>query len=327
MGDFSLEYISPSELDEIETELKKGIRENERRLDRGNTERNIHVDKPELDEFGPSIFEREMEKIKPCIERTSKYLNNYQRKQRKDAKKSVNCLKSDISEPKEVEKRCEVFTDDLYPIEFVEKTEAQKVCLGKCIRQVPVNKVEDIHPGDHLVYQRSGYQHHAVVVCVRKIDDDHADITVIHKSGNAGDIFYGLLKYVATIGQSSPKGRLMEEKFENVYVKETQLFVVKYQTYPYSPEKIIQRARDELIKSKSSEYNLNNNNCEHIVTWCVTGEWYSDQINSLCINVRNKFKPFCENTPSLEKVEDMKRCELICDNCYSKCKADKLKSS
>lgn len=198
--------------------------------------------------------------------------------------------------------------------------------MGKCIRQVPVNKVDDIHPGDHLVYQRSGYQHHAVVVSVTKIDDDHADITVIHKSGNANDVIYGLLKFVATVGQSSPKGRLMEEKFENVHVRETQLFVVKYQTYPYSPEKIIQRARDELKKSKSSEYNLNNNNCEHIVTWCVTGEWYSDQINSLWINVMNKFKPFCEDTPSLEKVEDMKRCELICDKCYSKCKLEKSKS-
>lgn len=320
MGDFSLEFIDPSELDEIKMGLETGIQENERRLTKA---RIIFIDKLELDEFRPSIFEREMEIIEPCIKRTSKYLNNHRIKQRKDANKSTNYQKSAKSE---VQEFCEDHVAELYPIEFIEKTEAQKVCLGKCIRQVLVNKVDDIHPGDHLVYQRSGYQHHAVVVHVTKIDDDHADITVIHKSGNAGDVIYGLLKFVATIGQSSPKGRLMEEKFENVHVRETQLFVVKYQTYPYSPEKIIQRARDELNKSKSSEYNLNNNNCEHIVTWCVTGEWYSDQINSLWINVRNKFKPFCEDTPSLEKVEDMKRCELICDECYSKCKLEKSKT-
>lgn len=263
MGDFSLEFIDPSELDEIKMGLETGIQENERRLTKA---RIIFIDKLELDEFRPSIFEREMEIIEPCIKRTSKYLNKHKRKQRKDANKSTNYQKSAKSE---VQEFCEDYVAELYPIEFIEKTEAQKVCLGKCIRQVLVNKVDDIHPGDHLVYQRSGYQHHAVVVHVTKIDDDHADITVIHKSGNAGDVIYGLLKFVATIGQSSPKGRLMEEKFENVHVRETQLFVVKYQTYPYSPEKIIQRARDELNKSKSSEYNLNNNNCEHIVTWCV----------------------------------------------------------
>lgn len=319
MGDFSLEFIDPSELDDIKMWLETGIQENERRLTRA---RITFIDKLELDEFRPSIFEKEMEIIEPCIKRTSKYLKKHNTKQVKDTKRSITCQKSARSN---VQKLCEDFTDE-YPIELIEKTEAQKVCLGKCIRQVPVNKVDDIHPGDHLVYQRSGYQHHAVVVSVTKIDDDHADITVIHKSGNANDVIYGLLKFVATIGQSSPKGRLMEEKFENVHVRETQLFVVKYQTYPYSPEKIIERARDELKKSKSSEYNLNNNNCEHIVTWCVTGEWYSDQINSLWINVMNKFKPFCEDTPSLEKVEDMKRCELICDKCYSKCKLEKSKS-
>lgn len=319
MGDFSLEFIDPSELDDIKMGLETGIQENERRLTRA---RITFIDKLELDEFRPSIFEKEMEIIEPCIKRTSKYLKKHNTKQVKDTKRSITCQKSARSN---VQKLCEDFTDE-YPIELIEKTEAQKVCLGKCIRQVPVNKVDDIHPGDHLVYQRSGYQHHAVVVSVTKIDDDHADITVIHKSGNANDVIYGLLKFVATVGQSSPKGRLMEEKFENVHLRETQLFVVKYQTYPYSPEKIIQRARDELKKSKSSEYNLNNNNCEHIVTWCVTGEWYSDQINSLWINVMNKFKPFCEDTPSLEKVEDMKRCELICDKCYSKCKLEKSKS-
>lgn len=319
MGDFSLEFIDPSELDDIKMGLETGIQENERRLTRA---RITFIDKLELDEFRPSIFEKEMEIIEPCIKRTSKYLKKHNTKQVKDTKRSITCQKSARSN---VQKLCEDFTDE-YPIELIEKTEAQKVCLGKCIRQVPVNKVDDIHPGDHLVYQRSGYQHHAVVLSVTKIDDDHADITVIHKSGNANDVIYGLLKFVATIGQSSPKGRLMEEKFENVHVRETQLFVVKYQTYPYSPEKIIERARDELKKSKSSEYNLNNNNCEHIVTWCVTGEWYSDQINSLWINVMNKFKPFCEDTPSLEKVEDMKRCELICDKCYSKCKLEKSKS-
>lgn len=319
MGDFSLEFIDPSELDDIKMGLETGIQENERRLTRA---RITFIDKLELDEFRPSIFEKEMEIIEPCIKRTSKYLKKHNTKQVKDTKRSITCQKSARSN---VQKLCEDFTDE-YPIELIEKTEAQKVCLGKCIRQVPVNKVDDIHPGDHLVYQRSGYQHHAVVVSVTKIDDDHADITVIHKSGNANDVIYGLLKFVATVGQSSPKGRLMEEKFENVHVRETQLFVVKYQTYPYSPEKIIERARDELKKSKSSEYNLNNNNCEHIVTWCVTGEWYSDQINSLWINVMNKFKPFCEDTPSLEKVEDMKRCELICDKCYSKCKLEKSKS-
>lgn len=35
---------------------------------------------------------------------------------------------------------------------------------------------------------------------VIKIDDDYVDIMVIYKSGNVGDVFYGLLKFVVIIG-------------------------------------------------------------------------------------------------------------------------------
>lgn len=80
MGDFSLEFIDPSELDEIKMGLETGIQENERRLTKA---RIIFIDKLELDEFRPSIFEREMEIIEPCIKRTSKYLNNHKKNKEK----------------------------------------------------------------------------------------------------------------------------------------------------------------------------------------------------------------------------------------------------
>lgn len=121
MGDFSLEFIDPSELDEIKMGLETGIQENERRLTKA---RIIFIDKLELDEFRPSIFEREMEIIEPCIKRTSKYLNNHRIKQRKDANKSTNNQKST---KREVQECCEDFISELYPTEFIEKTEAQSL--------------------------------------------------------------------------------------------------------------------------------------------------------------------------------------------------------
>ncbi|XP_048769997.2 uncharacterized protein LOC125676133 [Ostrea edulis] len=314
----SLEFVDPSGLSDIEEKMRDRIQNNERLLERkGKTSQRSVNTSSQLEEFRPSVIEREMEYIKPCIDKTSQYLRATDNQIKSSGRKRTVT-------GKESNKRAKVSLDEekicSYPMEFIEKSEARRVCLGRCIQQIAVVKVDDISPGDHLVYQRPGYQHHAIVVSINKIDKFTADVIVIHKSGNAGDVFQGLIKYVLTIGQSSPKGRLMEEKFENVDVRSTCLFVVKYKTYPYTPEQIIQRARDQLDKSKSSEYNLANNNCEHIVTWCVTGEWYSDQINSLWINVRNRLKPFCEDTASLEKLEDMRRCELICDECYSKCK-------
>lgn len=121
MGDFSLEFINPSELDDIKMGLETGIQENERRLTRA---RITFIDKLELDEFRPSIFEKEMEIIEPCIKRTSKYLKKHNTKQVKDTKRSITCQKSARSN---VQKLCEDFTDE-YPIELIEKTEAQKVC-------------------------------------------------------------------------------------------------------------------------------------------------------------------------------------------------------
>ncbi|XP_061176065.1 uncharacterized protein LOC133185017 [Saccostrea echinata] len=322
----SLEFLDPSGLSDIETNLKERIQKNENLLERKSKhpKRSINIFS-ELEEFRPSVFEREMENLKPCIEETSKYLADIDRKQA-DLRRKFNSTHH-LVKKQEVRKKKKLSLDEetsvSYPIELIEKEEAVRVCLGKCLRQIQIERVDDINPGDHLVYQRPGYQHHAIVVNIKKVDDITADITVIHKSGDGLDVVQGLIRYVLTIGQSSPKGRLKEETFESVNVTKSCLFIVKYKTNPYSPDQIIKRAREQLDKSKSSEYNLANNNCEHIVTWCVTGEWYSDQINSLWINVMNKFKPFCEDTASLEKVEDMRRCELICDECYLKCKTKK----
>lgn len=355
MTDCSLDFVDPTGLDVIEENLDKMIDENERYLEKPNISPKLDNKDSGLEEFPPSVMERAMEEMRPCIEETSKYLEKYPSKtvskSREKVVKSPVCQRSkekkfgkmSIGNNLGMEANKTVPTTSVNSVKsgdcqsfngewsdnscvFVEKSEVSRVCLGQCIKQVPVEKVSEIQPGDHLVYQRPGYQHHAIVVNVIQTiqtNDYVANITVIHKSGNVFNVTYGLLKYVATIGQSSPKGCLKEETFENVNVKKTELFVVKYKTYPYSPKEIICRARDQLSKSKSSEYNLANNNCEHIVTWCVTGEWYSDQIHSLWINVMNKFKPFCEDTASMEKVEEMKRCDLICDECYTKCKLKK----
>ncbi|XP_062579016.1 uncharacterized protein LOC134240920 isoform X2 [Saccostrea cucullata] len=323
----SLEFVDPSGLSDIEENLKKRIEKNERLLERKtkHLKRFVNETTSGLEEFRASVFEREMENLKPCIEKTSKYLTETNIKQG-NLQRKFYTKNHHANEDKK--RRKSPMKEEMcisYPIELIEKAEATRVCLGKCLRQLRVERVNEINPGDHLVYQRPGYQHHAVVVDIRNVDDMTADLTVIHKSGNGLDVINGIMRYICTIGQSSPKGRLKEEKFECVNVKETCLYIIKYKTNPYSPDQIIQRARDQLDKSKSSEYNLAKNNCEHIVTWCVTGEFYSDQINSLWINVMNKFKPFCEDTASMEKVEDMRRCELICDECYSNCKEVKTK--
>lgn len=110
----------------------------------------------------------------------------------------------------------------------------------------PITRLSDLNPGDHIVINEGLYDHHMIVVEVLSRNS----IRVIHKS-KRGD---GVVEEV-------------------VHYKPHQLTLLEYDS-PYSPDKIIRRARDLI----GQDYNVLSANCEHFATEVRTAEPQSRQV-------------------------------------------------
>lgn len=75
----------------------------------------------------------------------------------------------------------------------------------------------------------------------------------------------------------------------------------------YSRQYVIERARSQ-VGSDFSGYSLQNNNCEHFVSWCVSGEK-----NSIQVLVNNDSMPIDEKIGSILSEPIVKPIEEACN--------------
>ena len=134
--------------------------------------------------------------------------------------------------------------------------------------------------GDHLVVSRLGYTHHGLYV---------GDGSVIHYSGLASDLSSGVVEQIDL------------ESFANG----SEVGVRHYKRRTYSRQKSVDRAYSRLGED---DYNVILNNCEHFVTWCITGSHSSRQVKSVVASVASVS---CANplTQTLVRAAPL----LICD--------------
>ena len=107
--------------------------------------------------------------------------------------------------------------------------------------------------GDHLVVSRLGYSHHGLYV---------GGGMVIHYSGFVQGISGGVIE---TISLDS-------------FCDGEQVAVRDYWERKYSRKKSVKRAYSRLGEDS---YNVLFNNCEHFVTWCITGSHSSRQVQAM----------------------------------------------
>ena len=108
--------------------------------------------------------------------------------------------------------------------------------------------------GTHLKVSRAGglYTHHGIYV---------GNGEVIHYAG-----FCEIFKY-EPVGQVS----LAEFQREATHID----IISHHNNCIYTPEEIVCRAKSRLHENK---YSLLRNNCEHFVSWCITGKAISKQV-------------------------------------------------
>jgi len=113
--------------------------------------------------------------------------------------------------------------------------------------------------GDHLVTPRTGYSHHGLYV---------GDGMVIHYSGLADGVSSGAIEL--TSFEAFHCGRAVR--------------VRHYRQRKYSRDQSVSRAYSRLGEDG---YNVVLNNCEHFVSWCITGRHSSEQVNRVATSVAN----------------------------------------
>ena len=112
-----------------------------------------------------------------------------------------------------------------------------------------------MQPGDHLVVSRWGYDHHGLYA---------GNNQVIH--------------YTGPLSSEGPvTGRIIASSLE-IFAVNHDCYLRDYSHRYYSPSESLARAHQRLGERA---YNLQFNNCEHFVTWCIQGFHYSTQVQRL----------------------------------------------
>ncbi|CAG2212234.1 unnamed protein product [Mytilus edulis] len=164
-----------------------------------------------------------------------------------------------------------------------DESEAGRSCMD-CIKPVQVKNWTEINQGDHIILSRSFYDHHAIVVRVFPSKDDNSDqvgLELIHHTNSA----MGALR-----DSMRRKGKLAKLKraTETVNLKTDIVSICKYwgSIKPRSPEEVVKRAIGAYLARGTKEefaYDVFDNNCEHFVSWCVTGKKLSIQIRKAVV--------------------------------------------
>ena len=110
-----------------------------------------------------------------------------------------------------------------------------------------------MQPGDHLVVSRWGYDHHGLYA---------GNNQVIH--------------YTGPFSSEGPvTGRIIVSSLE-IFTGNGDCYLREYSHRYYSPSESLARAHQRLGERA---YNLQFNNCEHFVTWCIQGRAESRQVS------------------------------------------------
>lgn len=115
--------------------------------------------------------------------------------------------------------------------------------------------------GDHLVSPRTGYTHHGLYI---------GNNQVIHYSGFVDGFSSGEIEITSL----------------NDFGNGNEVTVKDHSLRKYDHEESVERAWSRLGEDW---YNVLINNCEHFVTWCITGFHSSSQVNKLIVAIAQQY--------------------------------------
>lgn len=177
----------------------------------------------------------------------------------------------------------------------------------------PVSSGEELEPGDHIVFERALYEHHAIITA---------------KWGNSFELVEASNSATgASTGSLSGRGKaLIQSSTKQLDFQNKRIYVVIYKKR-LSKEVTIHRATKAFSSSIWSEdyrYHLFQNNCEHFARYCTTGQKCSMQVGYLRLKPlyalwRSEIAVMILSNAEVDEflvVKFFKKNDMICDNCY-----------
>lgn len=153
-------------------------------------------------------------------------------------------------------------------------------------KKEPVSEWSQLKRGDHICWNRSLYEHHAILISA---EASKKRLCVIEYGGNFdNNPGSGLASILWS--SSEAKGVVLEREEEIEDFGEARLFRFIYNDPKdcLEPDEVIERARSRIGEK---EYHLIGKNCEHFATWCKTGKAFSRQANAASAAVDDLYTP------------------------------------
>ena len=134
-----------------------------------------------------------------------------------------------------------------------------------------VTDISQLHPGDHIYWDRGGYQHHAIV---ETVNPHNQQILVVHYSGEVNKKGMIQRNWVPLWQpRSSSMSHVNVSSLSAPVPMHDPLYVVIHNEIPYpnSPAagEVIARAHSRVGETS---YDLAANNCESFANWCKIGK-------------------------------------------------------
>lgn len=191
-----------------------------------------------------------------------------------------------------------------------DRVEEKYVKCIECVRLIPVLSLNDLKPGDHIVFRNVHYDHHGIVYSV---DNVKKTIVIIEVSNTPAGASLGIASSGIPLSAKSKANIIASTKTLNF---KTEKIALVYYRNRLSRTKTVNRAV-HYASTISFRYNLFSNNCEHFATYCATGHKLSLQVLKFKLSVKLVWR-YGRNAVGIEKAryELLHDSKFICDSCY-----------
>lgn len=191
---------------------------------------------------------------------------------------------------------------------YDEKIDEKNAKCIECVKIVPVFSINDLQPGDHVVYRHVNYDHHGIIISLNK----NGSFEIIEVTNTSEGASFGISS------SSFPSAAMSKAKIQ----KNTKIFqkgniALVYYKYRCEKDKTVERAKYYAKENKSFKYHLFSNNCEHFATFCVTGHRFSLQVSKFLLSIKMLWqKGFSGISNEKERNKELHDRQLVCDSCF-----------
>lgn len=192
-----------------------------------------------------------------------------------------------------------------------ERIDEKKAKCIECVKIVPVFSINDLQPGDHVVFRNVNYDHHGIISSIKE-NESFEIIEVTNTSAGASP---GISSSSLPLSAKSKANIQMNSKTLN-FQKENIALV--YYKCRIDKDRTIERAKHYAKENSSFQYHLFSNNCEHFATYCVTGHRFSLQVSKFKFAFGMLLqKGFSGISNEKERNKVLHERQLICDSCFA----------